>query len=276
MDGGRRRTEIFDCRRESWMDFKEIKLEREDSIQILTLNRPEQRNALSWNMRLEMIEALENISRDEGIRALIITGAGDKSFCSGGNIIDMRGITPTRGRWRMGVTNKVTTLIWEMEKPVIAAVNGWVVGGACGIVFACDVIVASEKARFMLPFMRLGLVPDMGTMFFLPRLIGLPRAKELMFTTRILEMKEAERIGIVNCVIPQEILMAKAMELARAMVKYPRSALGMTKAIVNKSTHLDLQGLLELEGQAQDILFQTDDFKEGKKAFLEKREPVFK
>lgn len=257
------------------MNFKEIKIEMEDSIQILTLNRPDQRNALSWNMRLEVIEVLQNVSEDDDIRALVITGAGDKAFCAGGNILDMKGITSVRGRRRLRITNKVITLIWEMEKPVIAAVNGWVVGGGCGLVFATDVIVASENAKFQLPFPRLGLVPDMGSMFFLPRLIGLPRAKELMFTTRVLGVNEAERMGLVNCVVPSHQLMTKALELAQAMVKYPPAALGMAKAIVNKSTNLDLRTLLELEGQAQDILFQTENFQEGRKAFLEKREPVF-
>lgn len=257
------------------MNFREIKVETKDSIQILTLNRPDQRNALSWNMRLEMIEALQNASQDDDIRALIITGAGDKAFCAGGNIMDMKGITAGRGRWRMAITNKVITLIWEMEKPVIAAVNGWAVGGGCGLVFATDVIVASENSKFQLPFPRLGLVPDMGSMFFLPRLIGLPRAKELMFTTRALGVSEAERMGLVNYVVPIEQLMEKALELAQAMVKYPPAALGIAKAIMNKSTNLDLRGLLELEGQAQDVLFQTENFQEGRKAFLEKREPVF-
>ncbi len=257
------------------MDFKEIKIEKRDACGILILNRPENRNALSWNMRLEMIEALQKISEDDDIRALIITGAGDKAFCSGGDIGAMKDITPVGGRKRMRITNKVISLIWEMEKPVISAVNGWAVGGGCGLVFAADMIIASEKARFQLPFARLGLVPDMGTMFFLPRLIGLPLAKELMLTTRIIDAAEAEKIGLVNYVVPAEKLIEKSFEFAMAMTKYPPAALGMTKRIMNQSINLDLNGLLELEGQAQGILFQTENFKEGRKAFLEKREAKF-
>ncbi len=258
------------------MVFKEIKIEKRDSVGILTLNRPENRNALSWNMRLEMIEALQNISDDAEIRALIITGAGDKAFCAGGNIGDMKDITPVGGRKRMSITNKVISLMWEMEKPIIAAVNGWAVGGGCGIVFAADMIVASEQAKFQLPFPRLGLVPDMGTMFFLPRLIGLPLAKELMLTTRTITAVEAGKIRLINYVVPGEKLIEKSMELASAIIKYPPAAIGMMKTIVNRSAHLDLYGLLELEGQAQSILFQTENFQEGRKAFLEKREAKFK
>ncbi len=258
------------------MDFKEIKIEKRDSCGILTLNQPENRNALSWNMRLEMIEALQKISEDEDIRALIITGAGEKAFCAGGNIADMKDITPVGGRKRMKITNKVISLIWEMEKPVISAVNGWAVGGGCGLVFAADMIVASEKARFQLPFARLGLVPDMGTMFFLPRLIGVPLAKELMFTTRIIDAAEAQKMGLVNYVFPADKLMEKSFELAKSITEYPPAAIGMTKRIMNQSIHLDLNGLLELEGQAQGILFQTENFQEGRKAFLEKREAKFK
>jgi len=257
------------------MVFKEIKIEKKDAVGILILNRPENRNALSWNMRLEMIEALQNISDDPEIRALIITGAGDMAFCAGGNIGDMKDITPVGGRRRMTITNRVISLMWEMEKPIIAAVNGWAVGGGCGIVFAADVIIASEKAKFQFPFQRLGLIPDMGSMFFLPRLIGLPLAKELMFTGRIVSAAEAEKLLLVNYVVPTEKLMEKSMELATTMIKYPPASIGMTKAIMNRSVHVDLYGLLELEGQAQSILFQTENFQEGRKAFLEKREAKF-
>ena len=253
------------------MNYSEILAEKENSIGIITLNRPDSLNALSMKIRVEMADALENFREDKNIKALIITGKGNKAFCAGGDILHQKGVVPTGGRRRMQITNKVILAIWEMEKPVIAAVTGWAVGGGCSLALACDSIVATESARFLFPFFKIGLVPDMGTMFFLPRLIGLLRAKEILFTGREIKIEEASRLGLVNYVVPEEKLLSRAKELAEEMTASKMSALGIAKAIMNKSTHMSLRDLLEYEGQAQDILFQTEEHRTAREEFVQRR-----
>ena len=162
-----------------------------------------------------------------------------------------------------------------MEKPVIAAVNGYAVGAGCSLALACDIIVAAENAKFGQAFVRIGAVPDLGGAYFLPRAVGLHRAKELIFSGRNIDAKEAERIGLVSRVVPPDELMLAAVELAAGLAKAPTKAIALAKQLLNRSVETDLGTFLLLESFAQSIAFQTKDFEEGVAAFLEKREPKF-
>jgi 2-(1,2-epoxy-1,2-dihydrophenyl)acetyl-CoA isomerase len=251
--------------------FEKIIVEKEEGIAVIRLNRPEAMNALDMEIREELAKAIEDIRIDDNIKVLIITGVG-RAFCAGGDITTMKEIRADQGRERLKKIHRLLLNLVSMEKPVIAAVNGYAFGGGCNLALAADIIVASENAKFSQSFVKIGLVPDMGGMYFLPRLVGLAKARELMFLGETVDAKEAERIGMINKVVPREDLEKTAKELARKIVMGPSKSIGMTKTILNKSLHLDFTTLLELEAQAQGICFQTDSHKKSVKEFLQKRE----
>lgn len=254
---------------------KSVLVDREGKILVITLNRPEKYNALSMEMRADLLDALLEAEKDPGARVVVITGKG-KAFCSGGDIGSMRGdLAPGEGRERLRNIQKIVRVITGMDKLVIAAVNGPAVGAGCNLALACDLILAAEGARFGQPFGKIGLVPDMGGLYFLPRLVGLAKARELVFTWRIIEAGEAERIGLVNRVVPAEKLRAEVEELAGQLSRGPALANALTKAIINRSPQGTLDQVLEEEAAAQDICFRSADFKEGVRAFFEKRKPEF-
>lgn len=264
---------------------EEMRLEREGRVAILTFNRPEKLNALTPKMLWYGITpALEEIARDSGIGALVITGAG-KGFSSGADVsglnrsIDAGGSTtepefksPEPWGMRYGFIERLR----NVPKPTIAAVNGVAAGAGLSIALACDLRIASETARFCSAFVRRGLVPDSGATFFLPRLLGTARALELMYTGDLIDAREAERIGLVNRVVPAEELMGVAIALASRIAKGPPIALALTKRIVYHRLEHDLLAQVEYEAYNQRLCRETEDFKEGVRAFLEKREPAFK
>lgn len=250
--------------------FKKIILEKDQGIAVIRLNRPKVMNALDLEMREELAKAIDNVRVDDNIKALIITGVG-RAFCAGGDISLMKKRKADAGREWLKNLHRILLELVNMEKPVIAAVNGFAYGGGCNLALASDIIIASENANFSQSFVKLGLVPDMGGMYFLPRLVGLAKAKELMFFGDTVDAREAEKIGMVNKVVPEKDLEKIAKELARRIVKGASKPIGMTKTILNKSINLDFSTLLELEAQAQSICFQTDTHKKGVKKFLGKR-----
>lgn len=250
------------------MEFETIIFEKKEGVGRFILNRPEAMNALNNKMREELISAIEETEKDIEIRVLVITGKG-RAFCAGGDVKGMgtqeRPINPSQIILRLA----------NLEKPVISAVNGVAAGGGCNLALAGDIILASDQARFIQSFVRIGLVPDWGGMYFLPRLVGMAKAKELMFTGETIDAKEAERIGLVSKVIPMEEFEGAVNGLAKKLAAGPPKSLSLIKKILNWGQQSDLKTVMELEYLAQGICRETEDHKEGLKAFKEKREANF-
>ncbi len=231
-------------------------------------------------MGQELQQALSEAERDEEVRCLIITGSG-RAFSAGEDIQDLRGQyergeNPKLGERLLQKYNPIIRRIRRMEKPVIAAVNGVAAGAGAGIAYSCDVRIASENAKFLQAFIRVGLAPDSGTSYFLPRLAGFSKALELSLMGNELTSKDAERYGLVYKVVPEEKLMATAEEIATKLAQGPSKAIGLTKRALNKSISSDLETVLEYESYLQEIAGATADHIEAVRAFFEKRKPVFK
>jgi 2-(1,2-epoxy-1,2-dihydrophenyl)acetyl-CoA isomerase len=262
------------------VSYEFITFERRGGIAWLTMNRPDRRNALTPDMRNEMIDAVSVVAGDLEMRCLVITGAGE-GFCSGA---DISGAGARQGQRRVagmardairGGSQQLFRSLWELEKPTIAAVNGVAAGIGCHIAFACDLIVASDKARFIEVFARRGIVPDGGGAYILPRLIGLAKTKEMVFFADPWSAADAERIGLVNKVVTADALEAATMEWAERLAAGPTKALGLAKRLLNRSLESDLATSLAEEALTQELINQTDDIKEGMIAFGERRDPKF-
>lgn len=257
------------------MAYSYLKEEVRGKILLLALNAPEKRNALMMEMRNDLLEALSKAEQDDNIRAIVLTGEG-KAFSAGGDLTALKELKALEGRKRLQASQPLIMKMLEIEKPIIAAVNGAAAGAGFSLTLLCDFIVASEQAFFVQSFVNVGLIPDFAALHFLPMLIGMQKAKELMFLGERVTAEEAERLGIVNRVAPEDRLLDEAMEIAEKMASKAPISIGITKKIMNHHLNRDLKTLLELEAQGQDICFQTEDFKEGVQAFFEKREPQFK
>ncbi|MGQ9720551.1 MAG: enoyl-CoA hydratase/isomerase family protein [Candidatus Jordarchaeum sp.] len=255
--------------------YKHIIVEKKDGVAKITMNRPDKLNALMSEMNFEIISALRDLDLDDSVRVVILTGAG-RAFSAGGDINQMQekyykldGLE-LRRTLQQGVKTVVST-IWNMEKPIIAAVNGPATGAACNIAFACDIVIASENARFGEVFIRVGLGPDGGGSYLLPRLVGIHKAKELFFTGRIFDAKEALQLGLVNRVVPSEELDSTVMDFAKELVQRPARALGVAKKAINEALNMSMEQTLDYEMTLQSLCFQTDENKELVKEFLEKK-----
>ena len=258
------------------MNYETIILERKDNVATLTLNRPEKLNAINRKMIEELKSAVVEIAKDRDVRALVITGTG-RGFCSGADIGDMvQAAAPIENRYWTQMRDKVILALTDLEKPVIAKVNGVAVGVGCSLALSADIIVASENANFSLIFSRIGLIPDGGSLFHLPRLVGPAKAKELIFTAKMVDAKEAERIGLINKAVPADELDNEVNRLAKQLAEGPTLAYGMAKKIINKGLSMDLSSVLEFEAFGQTLAGTTEDAREGVTAFLEKRKPEFK
>lgn len=259
------------------MNYEHITLKKEDRIATLTLNRPEKLNAINEKMIEELRNVMTRISQDGDIRVLAITGAG-RAFCSGADVGDMAkaaaGVTMDIRHWTQ-MAHKIILAITELEKPVIAKVNGVAVGIGCSLALSADVIIASEDAQFSLIFSQIGLIPDGGSLFHLPRLVGPCKAKELIFTARKVNAKEAQRIGLINKAVPAENLDNEVSALTKQLSMGPTAAFGIAKKIMNKGLSMDLSSVLECEAAGQALVGTTEDAREGVMAFLEKRKPQF-
>jgi 2-(1,2-epoxy-1,2-dihydrophenyl)acetyl-CoA isomerase len=252
-----------------------IDLHIEGPIAKVVLNRPERLNALTWEMRQQLRHHFTELRFNDAIRAIIVTGEG-RAFCTGADVGGMQrqDLKGERDKLQQG-SHSYMRVLTAIEKPVIAAVRGPTVGVGWSIAMGCDLIVASETARFSQVFRRIGLAPDGGAIWFLTRRIGLARAKELVFTARFVEAQEALSLGLVNYVVSDSELMAKAEELAADLASGPTFAFGMAKkmfAMANAS----YEEFLDVESLVQPQLGQTDDHREGVAAFKEKRQPKFK
>jgi 2-(1,2-epoxy-1,2-dihydrophenyl)acetyl-CoA isomerase len=257
------------------MGYQTLLVDRAGAVATIAMNRPEARNALDLAMRNELNGALDEIEADRDARVVILTGAGGH-FCAGGDVKTMsRRHTATEGRARLHLLNRFVIRLFNFPKPTIAMVDGVAVGAGCNIALACDIVVASDRARFGEVFARIGLVPDGGGTWLLPRLVGLAKAKELVFSADIIDAAEALRIGLVNRVVPAADLDAAARELAGRIAAGPPIALGLAKSLLNRSESIDLAAALELEALGQGHAITTEDHAEGVRAFLEKRPARF-
>lgn len=260
------------------MDLEFIIYKKKEGIASIVLNRPDSLNSLNPQTFQELLIAVREASVSEDVRVVILTGAG-KAFCAGGDMkrmVEGTGLEPPAQRSEIRTNHQIVKTIREMEKPVIASVNGVAVGAGCDLALACDMRIASEKARFGEVFVNVGLVPDAGGTYFLPRLIGPAKAFDLIMTGRIIDAQEAERIGLVNRVVPHEELEKETLALAEKLAQGPPLAMGMAKTGIYKGMQMDLSSELEYEAYAQSILMKTEDYMEGVKAFSEKRKPKYK
>ena len=262
------------------MTYNFIHLQVDGGIATLTLNRPDKRNAMSDDMRTEFIHALEHVSADKAIRALVLTGAG-KGFCAGGDIAGMerRMNAPTgeiafNGWHRQQRVHHTQSLLHTMPKPVIAAVNGAASGLGADTALACDFIIASEWANFTWSYIHRGIIPDGGGMYFLPRRVGLPKAKELIFTGRKVDIDEALDLGIVDRTVSGETLVSDAQAWARELTKGSGTALALTKTILNQTFEMTAHQVFAQGSQAQGICYTSTEHRESVMAFLAKNAAV--
>jgi len=233
-------------------------------------------NALEKNLRSDLKDALRQFRDDGESLVAVLTGQG-KAFCAGGNLLELKeGMNAFAGMDLMKGANEIIQLIAGIEKTIIAAVNGAAVGAGFNIAIACDLVIASSSAVFGQVFGKVGLVPDLGGLYYLPRVVGMHRAKELILTQRMLKAGEALQMGIVNRVVIPEELEAHVLNLAKEIADGPAIAYGLGKMILSKSWESNLDDILQYEAFAQAICMQTEDNKEGINAFYEKRTPVFK
>ena len=259
--------------------FEEIRVEIAQRIGTVTLNLPERLNAFTDRMPGEIARALESLAEDADVRAIVITGAG-RAFCAGADIayladlIARRDLTVAKAVVEMG--NRILHAIREAPKPVIAAVNGPAAGGGANLALAADLRIASDRASIGQTFNRIGLHPDWGGTYLLPRLVGPAKAAELIFTGEMIDAAEAARIGLFNRVVPHERLLDETRALARALAAKPERPIALAKAALRMSLEADLDEMLEYELRAQAECFATGDALEGTRAFLEKREPQFR
>jgi enoyl-CoA hydratase len=247
-----------------------------DGIATLTFNRPKALNALNTALLEELVDALDSIGKDETIRVLILTGAGEKSFIAGADITEIATLTPLGAKKFAQFGQDIISKLQGLAIPVIAAVNGYALGGGCEMALACDFIYASEKAIFGLPEITLGVIPGFGGTQRLPRLIGANRAKEMIFTGKHLTAAEAKEIGLVNKTFAPEELMNAAVEVAKTIAAKGKASLCAAKQTVSRGLNADLATGLGIERDAFALCLANADAKEGTSAFLEKRKPVFK
>jgi enoyl-CoA hydratase/carnithine racemase len=265
------------------MGYESIIVEKENRITTITLNRPEKLNALNMTMRWEILRATQEAAKDLDTNVLVFTGAG-KGFCSGGDVEDMAAkkfqsplADPSlKVKSPQDLGNLIVIMIRQMPKPVIASVNGVAAGGGCNLALACDIRIGSDKARFGQVFVRRGLHPDWGGTFFLPHLVGPSKACELIFTGEVIDALEAEKIGLLNKRVPQEKLAETTREFALKLANGAPIPMGLAKRAIYKAMETDLSSMLEYELYAQRICIESEDYREGIKSFLEKRQPEFK
>ncbi len=257
------------------MDYETILYNLDEGVLTITLNRPDVLNAFNRKMTDELQDAFKKAGRDSDVRCIVLTGAG-RAFSSGEDL-KARSVN---GESDFGSTlrqryNPLVSRMRNIEKPVLGSINGVAAGAGCSIALACDLRIASDKARFMEVFVRVGLVPDSGSSFFLPRLVGLGKALEMAFLGDEVGAEEALRLGLVNRLVPPEELESATRDLALRLAKGPTKAIGLAKRAMNHALHMDLEQILDYEVYAQETAGASADHQEGLTAFAEKRPPNF-
>ncbi|MCX7909363.1 MAG: enoyl-CoA hydratase-related protein [Ignavibacteria bacterium] len=258
------------------MEFATLLFEKKENYVIVTLNRPEKLNALNFQLFTELNEAIRQIELDRDIKAVILTGAGEKAFAAGADIMELHESDDITGVHFSQYGSKVMLRLESLRKPVVAAVNGFALGGGCELAMSCHIRFASENAKFGQPEVNLGIIPGYGATQKLPRLVGRAKALELILSGNMIDAYEAERIGLVNKVFPHSELMSKTVEFVQNMLSKGTLAVFSALDCVLSAEHLPYIEGLEYESRMFGKLCGTYDFKEGTKAFLEKRKPNFK
>ena len=253
------------------MGYNNLLLEVENGIAVLKINRPKSLNALNSETLAELDACLAEIEKNDDVKVLILTGEGEKSFVAGADISEMVNGTAPEGRKMAMLARGAFKRLEEMEKPTIAAVNGFALGGGCELSMSCDITVASDNAKFGQPECGLGIIPGFGGTQRLARLIGKKRAKELIFTCDMIDAEEAYRLGLANHVVPQAELMQYCKDMAGRIMKNGPYAVILAKQAINIGLDTDLDSGLKLEANMFGLTFATEDKKEGMTAFLEKR-----
>ncbi len=257
------------------MELQNLILEKEDGIALVTINRPKVLNALNADLLKELEAVVDELEQDGEVRVVIITGAGDKAFVAGADIAFMSGLNPLEAKSFSQLGQRVFSKIENMSKPVIAAVNGFALGGGNELAMACDIRIASEKARFGQPEVQLGLIAGFGGTQRLSRIVNPGLAKEILFTADQYDAETAQKIGLVNHVVPAEELINFCKGMARRIAARGPVAVRLSKEAVNQGLDMDLDKAIALEADLFGLVFTTADRKEGISAFLEKRKPAF-
>jgi enoyl-CoA hydratase len=258
------------------MSFENIVFQVDQGIATITFNRPKALNALNQALLAELSQALDAIAADESVRVLILTGAGEKAFVAGADIGELATFSALQAKNFSKAGHAIIAKLQELPIAVIAAVNGFALGGGSEIALACDFIYAADTAKFGLPEITLGLIPGFGGTQRLPRLIGANRAKELIFTGKMISAAEAAQIGLANKVVPAAALMEEALKTARDIAAKGRVSLRAVKQAINQGLNVDLVSGCNIEVDAFALALASPDAKEGTAAFLEKRKAVFK
>jgi enoyl-CoA hydratase len=258
------------------MEFNNVILEKEGKIAIVTLNRPKALNALNSETLKELDIVIDELEKDDNIYVVILTGAGEKAFVAGADISEMKDLATMEGRKFSILGNRVFRRLENLEKPVIAAISGFALGGGCELAMACDLRIASDKAKFGQPETGLGITPGFGGTQRLARLVGVAFAKELIYTGKIIKAEEAQRIGLVNKIVESEKLLEEAKAMAATIAANAPIAVRLCKTAINRGIQCDIDTALMYEAEAFGECFSTEDQKEGMTAFIEKREKNFR
>ena len=257
------------------MDYVNLIVEKRGPVAVVTVNRPDKMNALNVRTREEILAAFRDLGEDRDVRVVVMKGAGEKAFIAGADISEFSGNTALEQREIM-CKSRAFDAMEDCPKPVIAMIQGYALGGGCELAMACDIRIASTKAKFGQPEVKLGLIPGGGGTQRLPRLIGEGKALELILTGDMIDAEEARRLGLVNQVVAPEELESKTMELANRIAEMSPVALAMAKKAVKNAARMNLATGLEAESDLFALCFSSADREEGVRAFLEKRKPAFK
>jgi enoyl-CoA hydratase/carnithine racemase len=259
--------------------YETVRVERADGVVTLTVTRPEKKNAINLRMFEELLAVFEEVAVRRDDRVLLVTGEGD-GFCSGADLTDPSAGAATAGPGAsvdyMRLVARCALRLHELPKPTVAAVNGVAAGAGCNLALGCDIVIASDRARFIEIFSKRGLVVDFGGSWLLPRLVGLHRAKELVFLAETVDAAAAAEIGLVNRVVPADALLDEARGVAAKLAALPPIQLSVTKRLLNQSLSVSMADALESEGIAQSLMFRTADTTEAMLAFAQKRDPHFR
>ncbi|MFQ5846857.1 MAG: enoyl-CoA hydratase/isomerase family protein [Candidatus Methylomirabilales bacterium] len=258
------------------MELQTLRYEVTERVALITLNRPKALNAMNRIMLQELAPVLDQAEQDPDVRVVVLTGAAEKAFAAGADITEFQQMSPLEALHSSQAFQALFNRIERLKKPVIAAVNGFCLGAGCELALACDLIFASDRARFGQPEINLGFIPGGGGTQRLSRLIGKPRAKELIYTGEIIDAQEAYRIGLANKVFPADELIPAVRKFAQQVIGKGAVALEVAKKVIDEGHEAELTSGLALEAQAFALCFGTEDRTEGIAAFLEKRQPHFK
>ncbi|WP_066236604.1 enoyl-CoA hydratase/isomerase family protein [Anaerosporomusa subterranea] len=257
------------------MQEKTVILEKCNGVATITLNRPATMNSLNRELVDEFTAILHEVQSDGDVKAVVLTGNG-RAFCAGGDLSYLASLTePAAARGFIADAGNIAAMIMNMEKPVVAMVNGVAAGAGFNLALACDIVYCAKTARFGQSFVKVGLVPDCGGMYLLPKVVGMHKAKELMFTADLIDAETALDLGVVNHVVDDALLPETVCQFAEKLANSAPIAIGLMKRVLNRSNNLDLETVLEFEADVQALCMQTADHKEGVAAFKEKRVPQF-